>query len=264
MNKKLMAIGVVVMVAVMAFGVIGTAAAQGQGRGPRGPQGDQAGGLLGGLEFQFGPRGEFRQTLMDAVTQATGLTAREVLSELRDGKTLTDILTENGADPQTVSDAVKAQLTDEINQALADGDITQERADDLLGRLDTALETAMTTSLEDFPLRERARVRLDETLVGVLAEMAGVDVQDILDEVTTPSLAEIAQSHGLDPDAIISETETRITDEINQAVADGEITQEQADAALDGLHDRLVDRFNASFHPFRQRDGMRGLVGTGV
>jgi hypothetical protein len=76
---------------------------------------------------------------------------------------------------------------------------------------------------------------------------------------TPPSLADIATQYGLDADAIIATTEQRITDDVNQAVADGRLTEEQAALMLDGLHDRLVERFNAPFRPLMQ--GLRNRPG---
>jgi hypothetical protein len=77
-------------------------------------------------------------------------------------------------------------------------------------------------------------------------------VKDVLKEaLTPPSLADIAAAHGLDPDTIIAEAEQRITDDVNQAVADGKMTEEAAAKILDGLHERLVNRFDAPLRPLR-------------
>jgi len=244
MSKWVVRIGAVVLIVVMALGTIEMASAQ----GPR------------GRFFPQRPRVQLWSTLIDQVTKATDLSTQEVVSEMRDGKTLTEILTAHNVDPKTVSDAVKAQLTDEINQAVADGQITQQRADLLLSNLDTALEQAMTGQPLNLRLRERLGARVETTLLDVLAEKAGVSTSDLLSEaLTPPSLADIAEAHGIDADAVISETEKRITDEVNQAVTDGTLTQAQADLILNGLHDRLVNRFNAPLG----RMGVLGGMGWG-
>jgi hypothetical protein len=97
----------------------------------------------------------------------------------------------------------------------------------------------------------------------VLAEMAGKDMSEVLqDVVTPPSLADLATQYGLDPDAIIATAEQRITDDVNQAVADGTLTDDQAAQILDGLHDRLVARFDAPFRPLMQglRNNRPGIM----
>ncbi len=244
---------VAVLAVVMLFGAVSAVAAQGPGgRGGNGPLGDHR------------PRVEAAQELLQAVADATGLDLADLRAQMRDGQSLSEILTDAGLDPQTVVDGVKATLTDEINQAVADGQITQVRADALLARLDDVLDRALNASLP--AIRARIQTRVEDSLLGVMADMAGVDVKDLLQEAQTPpSLADIATAHGLDPDAIMAEAETRITDEINQAVADGKITQAAADEFLAGLHDRLVDRFNQPFRllpgGLRDRDG-QGWLGV--
>ena len=255
MSKRITRIGIVVLVVVMAFGVIGTAAAQ----GPGGQDGRRP---LDRLRDR-NPRGDrIMGTLVDAVAEASGLTAEDVLPELRDGKTFAEILTENGLDPATVLADVTATMTEEINQALADGNISANNAERALEELPGLLEAAMNGELKD-RVREQVVGRLEDTALGVLAEMAGVDVEDVAKDVATPpSLAEIAESYGLDADAVIAEIEARITEQVNQAVTDGDISEEDAADILDGLHDRLVERFEAPFRLPRtnirgQRPGLR-------
>jgi uncharacterized protein YidB (DUF937 family) len=238
MNKWVVRVGAVVLVVVMALGAIDLVAAQGPS-GPNQPQGPQN-GLLPSR-----PRVQLWGALINQVTEVTGLSTQDVVDEVRNGKTLSDILTEHSVDPATVSDAVKTQLTDEINQAVTDGQITQQRADLLLGSLDSALQRAMTALPLNLGLRERVGARVETTLLDVLAEKAGVSASDLLGEAVRPSLADIAAAHGVDVDVVISEAEQQITDQVNQAVANGTLTQAQADVILNGLHDRLVNRFNA-------------------
>jgi uncharacterized protein YidB (DUF937 family) len=246
MNKWVVRIGVVVVVVALALGAVAMAAAQGPGQ----PQ--------GGI-FPH-PRVQLWDALVTQVAESTGLSTQDVTNEVRGGKSLTGILTEHSVDPTTVSDAVKAQLTDEINQAVTDGQITQQRADLLLGGLDTALEREMSVVPLNVRLRERLGNRVETTLLDVLAEKAGVSASDLLQEaLTPPSLADIATAHGVDAEAVISETEQQITDQVNQAVTDGSLTQAQADLILNGLHDRLVNRFNAPLG----RMGVLGGMGFG-
>lgn len=258
-----------VMVVVVAFGAVGMAAAQ----GPDGTPPMQDGGP-GGRDWRDGWRRPGERVfglLLQTVADTTGMDIRDILAAVRDGQTINDMLTANGADPQVVIDTVTATATDQINTALAEGKITNEQAATALEGLNERLANAMNGELlEDrpTPLRDRAQEAVEHTLVGVLAEMAGMDVQDIArDVLTPPTLAEIAESYGLDVDVIIAEAEARITEEINAALAEGTITDEQATAVLDGLHDRLVERFNNPLgRPGIRPGGLRpgGQVGPGV
>lgn len=209
-----------------------------------------------------GPRLNFIRALMQEVSDVTGLELTDILPDLRGGVTLGEFLTEQGVDPQTVTDAVKADLTDEVNAAVAEGNLSQERADALLENLDAALDRAMNEpyngGLRD-RLQERLHERVDASLLGVLAEMAGVEPRELMrDALTPPTLAEIAEENGIDINAVIAAAETRITEEVNQAVADGSMTQEEADELLAGLHDRLTERVNSPLRlNLRERIGER-------
>jgi hypothetical protein len=263
MNKWILRTGAIVLVAAIALGAVGLASAQGPGGGPgRGPN--------HGPRFPQRPFFQhFRQMgdpilpkVFDAIEEATGLTQDDVLPLLLDGKTFSEILQEKNIEPQVVIDAVTAVLTEEVNQAVEDGWMTEERAASVLENLPATLDRLMNTPLQDRPIRERLQLRLENSLVGVMAEMAGVEIDDLLaEEFAPPSLAEIAAERGLDPDAIIAETEKRITEEVNAAVADGRMTEENAAVVLDGLHDRLVEHFNAPFMPFHY--SMQGGYGFG-
>ncbi|MEW6578089.1 MAG: hypothetical protein AB1435_02725 [Chloroflexota bacterium] len=223
---------------VVALGAVGFAAAQ----GPAQP------------DYPRAYRVRFVDTLVQTVKEMTGLAWSDVLPELRAGQTLTEILEANGADPQEVRDAVQAAVTAEIEEAVANGTLTQERADVLLEQLDTALERAFTDTFPLWPdaLRDRLHDRwqetLETTLIGVIAEMAGVEAGDLLREaLLPPTLGEIAEGYGLNVEAVSAEAEARITEAINERVADGTLTQEQADALLAALPDWLANRFDAPF-----------------
>jgi hypothetical protein len=236
MKTWMMRTGAAVLVVAIALGAVGLAAAQGPDTArPRIPA----------------ARGRVMVAVLDAVENMSDLSRIDVIAGMRDGKTLSELLQEQGVDPQAVSDAANATLTAEIEQALADGTITQDAADTALANLPDALDRVFNTAMSALTpfrseIRDRVQNRVEDSLLAVLAEMAGVDPADVLkDALTPPSLRDVAESYGLDADAIIAEAETRITADVNQAVTDGTITQETADTMLAGLHDRLVTRFDA-------------------
>jgi uncharacterized protein YidB (DUF937 family) len=204
------------------------------------------------------PRQHIRDVLVNAVAEATGLSTEDIVAQFRDGKTLAEIVTEHGGDPKAVIDGAAAQLTDDVNQAVADGRITQTQADRILSNLDRILDNTM--NFERGGLRDRLENRLDNTLVGTIADLAGVTPRDILQEWRQGgTLTDVITAHGLDSNTVLAEITTRITDQVNQAVENGRITQEQADTILAGLPDRLNRRLTIEFP---QRPGQRGLRGT--
>jgi hypothetical protein len=80
------------------------------------------------------------RSLTDAITEATGLTRREVIAQMREQDvSLGELLEANGADLDTIVADAKAGAVERINEAVEDGTLTQERADELLAKLDEAI-----------------------------------------------------------------------------------------------------------------------------
>ena len=82
---------------------------------------------------------------LEAAAKALGMTADELKTQLWGGKTLADLAEEKGVDLADVQAAVQAAqeaaLRENIEQAVADGTITQEHADWLLEGLDKGFLT---------------------------------------------------------------------------------------------------------------------------
>jgi uncharacterized protein YidB (DUF937 family) len=190
--------------------------------------------------------------LVETLAGEIDLRPAEVVQQARDGLTLAEIATAAGADPQAIVDAALAHITEHLAQQVENGRITQAQMDTLLAEAEEFLPDAMNQPLQDLVNPVRVQERLENSLIGVVAEAIGVEPADLLrDMLNPPSLAEVAEEHGLDPETLISTAETRITEAINQAVENGLMSQERADQLLSGLHDRLVERFNAPFRPVR-------------
>ena len=77
---------------------------------------------------------------LQAAADALGMTTDELSTELQNGKTLQDLADAAGVDLQVVQDAIRAAhaeaMRQRIEQAVADGTMTQEKADWLLEGLE--------------------------------------------------------------------------------------------------------------------------------
>ena len=77
---------------------------------------------------------------LQAAAEALDMTTDELITALRSGKTLEELANEAGVELQTVQDATQAaheeELRARIEQAVADGTMTQEKADWLLEGLE--------------------------------------------------------------------------------------------------------------------------------
>ena len=73
---------------------------------------------------------------LDAAAKVLGMTSDELSTQLKNGKTLSDLATAKGVTLQSVQDAIQAvhrtEVAAQIKQAVADGQMTQDKADWLL------------------------------------------------------------------------------------------------------------------------------------
>ncbi len=84
-----------------------------------------------------------------------GISREQLRDELR-GNTLEGAARAHGVDPQTVSNAMINSAREHVNQAVAEGHLTQERADQMLERATEMIQRMMTFQIPDGPpVRDR-------------------------------------------------------------------------------------------------------------
>ena len=89
----------------------------------------------------FGWAGGGPWTMFDTAAETLGLTPEELFAELRAGKSPAEIAEEQGVDVEVLYDAMSAARSEAmeqaIKQAVEDGSLSQERADQMLERLES-------------------------------------------------------------------------------------------------------------------------------
>ena len=83
------------------------------------------------------------------------MTDQELRTALHEGKTLAEIAEAEGVEVDTLVDALVAAATERAKQAVTDGRLTQERADELLAGLPERIETAVQEGFGGRGLGER-------------------------------------------------------------------------------------------------------------
>ena len=249
MRRHFKTVGIAALVVVIATIVAGSVALAARppielghgpfgGRGghtPFGPMGDNFAGPRGFKgSFGFGSDGPLisRDDVQSATAEALGMTV-EGLEDALDEKTLFEIAKEQNVHVADIQDAVQSVHQKALQQAVEDGDLTQEQAD-LIGEKtgDRAFGHRGANMLFGGFDKLQAGV---ETTRTALAETLGMTVDQLeaaLDEKTLP---EIAKVQGVDmadvQDAMKTAKKTMLEEALQQAVEDGTLTQEQADMA---------------------------------
>lgn len=232
MNRKPFWMGlfcgiVAVMMAIGGLSGVTPAAAQG-------PATPAAGGGLAPIIR------EFAKAIIDATTKATGMSETEVLQAVFSGKTLTQIITDKGKDPEAVKADAKATLNKAIDEAVAAKKLTQVQATRLRNLIDPALNRAFLGGRND------GQGALGQLLAGLDVMRTAVDVvssatklssADILKTLTAgkKSLQDILTDNKADVNAAKAQIKTQVTADIAAAVTANKLTQAQADALTSTL-----------------------------
>jgi ElaB/YqjD/DUF883 family membrane-anchored ribosome-binding protein len=198
-------------------------------------------GISPKLGYGFGYRdgNEF----ISATASVTGLTQQEVVTQLRNGKSLAQIAQDKGKTADDVIKAARTQLQDQLKQAVTNGRITQAQADAKLAQFDqTAPQIVSNTSLglgpergfgTGFGFKGGFGYHDGGLLVNATVSVTGLSMQEVMTDLQNgQSLAQIAQSKGKTADDVMKTARTQLQDQLKQAVTNGGITQAQSDALL--------------------------------
>jgi hypothetical protein len=115
------------------------------GPGVGGPHGGPGGPGFGrgiggpGLMFKIGPGGA-----LDAAASALGLKREDLISKLRDGKSIADVAKDQNKSLDDVKKAITDGVTKELDQAVTDKKLTSDQRDKILKELNEHLDDLVT------------------------------------------------------------------------------------------------------------------------
>jgi hypothetical protein len=106
------------------------------------------------------------------------------------------------------------------------------------------------------------------SLVSIAADQLGMSLTDLLTQLQDgKSIADVAAEKGVDTGAIVNGYLAELKADLDEAVAEGRITQKQADYSLEQAEERAVDQLDNTWEDgFRgggHRGGMMGFPGMG-
>lgn len=158
-----------------------------------------------------------------------------------------------GISSQELEDAAKAAAVDEVNQALEDGRITAEQAEELKTRIEAGdfpglfLPGLFGVRGEVMPAGPGAHFFLDDKL-SAAAEYLGLSQAELRRELCDgKSLADIAEAEGKSVDGLQEAILDGARSALDQAVAGEQLTQEVADALYRRLEASIDEIVNGTF-----------------
>jgi hypothetical protein len=209
-----------------------------------------------------GRGGDILRELLQIVADDLQMEPRDILEQLR-GQSLADVIAAQNGDVAMITANVVAAMTERINQAVADGNLAQERADLLLGSLEETVTNAINGVYRDLRDGLRGGDRpgqggmrggglLGDTrpLINAAVEATGLTAQEIGQAVRGgQTLSEVISANGGDPAAVVSAAIASVTEKLDAAVTNGRITAEQESAMIGGLQAFYEAVLNGALRP---------------
>lgn len=158
-------------------------------------------------------------SLIRATADVTGLTPQQVVEQLGAGKTLTQIARDNGQSEADVIAAARARVDERLDQAVANGRITQQQADRLLQAFDANAANVMNDPRLGKKIEWARRAPVAVSLVKVTADLTGLTPQQVVEQLRAgKTIAQIAADNGKTADDIMAEMRKRGQERLDQAL----------------------------------------------
>lgn len=149
----------------------------------------------------------------EVVADALGITVEELQAAMEAGTSLEELADANGTTVEAIHDAIYDAQIAEINEAVANGDITQEEADAMIERMELQQLSQQIFSKDDAK--------------AAVAAALGISVEELDAAKEDGTLRDLIEESGVDVRAAVEEARNAA---IDAALANGEITAEQAEA----------------------------------
>jgi polyhydroxyalkanoate synthesis regulator phasin len=155
-----------------------------------------------------------------------------------------------------------------IDEALAEGWLTEEQAEILQWRMDQAPELGHGGMMPKGFGLDRGMMGGVDSLTSIVAEKLDLSITDLLTELQDgKTIADVASDKGVDLQVIVDAYVAQVKESLDEAVADGRITQKQADWQLEQVIERVTDQLNSTWEDHSRggmrRGGMMGIPGMG-
>lgn len=147
-----------------------------------------------------------------------------------------------------------------VDEAVAEGWLTEEQAELLRWRMDQEPRFGMRglgKGFGAFGLGKGHMFGPVDNLASIAAEKLGMKLTELLTELQDgKSIADVAKEKGVDTQVIVDAYLAQIKENLDEAVAEGRITQKQADYQLEQMEQRVTDQLDNTW-----TDGFQGFGG---
>lgn len=209
----------------------------------------------------------------ETLSEALGLTAEEIRDNFAEGQSIADMAEAQGVAIEDVEAALVAAATEQIEAAVADGKISEDRAATMLESVEDRVSEMVTADRSELGGKgrhghHRGGVRGLHGGSEELSELLGLETDEIRSALADgKSLADLAAEQGVDLDEVTALLLEGIEEKIDQAVENGRIDADEAEEKLAAAEEKVDEAVNATIDDVRERmeerRGERGRRGFG-
>jgi polyhydroxyalkanoate synthesis regulator phasin len=207
--------------------------------------------------------------MLDAAADYLGVTQAELREALRDEQSLADVARAKGKSVDGLKAAMIKGVKADLDEAVEDGDITREHADQLVEKLSGEIDRLVEGRVPSpRPFGRGFGFGFGFGGGGDLFEAAadylGLTEAQLRDELSDgDSLEDVAKAKGKSVDGLKTAMRSALKAELDEEVEEGDITREQANELLDDLSDVIDEAIAGDFRGFGFHMKFRGGPGAG-
>ena len=193
------------------------------------------------------------QHLIGVVIESLGLEKADIATGIRNGSTLGEIAESNDITTEDLISTITSIMTEKLNEAVAEGKITADEVLTKASNIQERAEQMVNKPLDQKPNKNHDYRGKGRHLIGVVIESLGLEKADIATGIRNGStLGEIAESNDITTEDLISTITSIMTEKLNEAVAEGKITADEALTKASNIQERAEQMVNK---PLDQKPG---------
>ncbi len=196
-----------------------------------------------------------------AVAAYLGLSADELRTQLEAGKSLADVAKAQGKSVDGLKAAIVAAAKKDLDQAVADGKLSADRAKQMLDRITASVDEMVNRTGPPDGGRGGRHFGLGHDQASVAAYL-GLSTDQLRTQLQAgKSLADVAKAQGKSVDGLKAAILAEAKKDLDQAVADGKLTAARAEQMLDRITANVDEMVNRTGPPDRGPRFGRGFDG---
>ena len=210
---------------------------------------------------------------LDAAAEAIDIATSDLLSALRNGRTIAEVAEAHGVQIPEVVDAIVTAEQARLDELVADGRLTQGQADALSADLVERVTDLVNGDLAPFPLLEpgvgagvigapgpfgrpgfiagRRPWGFGDGPLAAAADAIGIDERALVAAIADgETIADVARAHDVEVSDVVDSIVASMQERLDEAVESGWLARDQAEELAKGLSDRATDLVNGRAFSF--------------